>query len=370
MESNMKEMVYRHLVVEGTPYNIGRMEGEFIKKYHQSELELYTKGHGFIKPASEAKVEKTMKLFDRYCPYLNEEIKGFADSLGVSPKDIIYYSFSGGGSSNCSHFAVLPNKTSDKHFYVGRSYEWNTEDELRLITTKMDGLNASFGFSLLLFGRFDGMNQHGLCVTMSNAVPCVVPEEEGLRFWVVIRLILDKCSTVDEAVELINELPISSYCNLIIADRYNNAVLAEISNSTKMYKRITSDTEASYLCSTNHYTLDGMQSFVRNRMKQSLDRYNSVVRVLDREGKIEKEELKGILSRHYPEGLACHYYEDVLGTLWSILFDVTKAEADICFGSPVLNKWHTFNFDSSPEVTEYKVLFTFKNSNPDMWKKI
>lgn len=370
MDNNMKEMVYRHLVAEGTPYETGRMEGEFIKKYHKQDMELYTKGHGFIKPASVAHVEKTMKLFDRYCPYLNEEIKGFADSLGVSPENIVYYSFSGGGDSNCSHFAVLPNKTSDGHFYVGRSYEWNTEDELRLITLKTKGLNASFGFSLLLFGRFDGMNQHGLCVTMSNAVPCVVPDEEGLRFWVVIRLILDKCSTVDEAVELINELPVSSYCNLIIADRYNNAVLAEISNSTKTYKRITPETEASYLCSTNHYTLDGMQGFIRNRMKHSVDRYDAMDRVLGSEGKIEREELKSILSRRYPEGLACHYYEDVLGTLWSMLFDVTKAEADICFGSPVFNKWHTFNFDCSPGVTEYKALFAFEDSNPGMWKKI
>ncbi|MDF2674381.1 MAG: hypothetical protein K0R09_2649, partial [Clostridiales bacterium] len=208
MEGNTKELVYRHLVAEGTPYEIGRIEGEFIKKYHQYDLDLYTKGSGFIKPASEAHVEKTMKLFDRYCPYINEEINGFSDSIGVSPQNIVYYSFSGGGSGNCSHFAVLPNRTSDRHFYVGRSYEWNTEDELRLITLKPRGLNASFGFSLLFFGRFDGMNEHGLCVTMSNAVPCVVPEEEGLRFWVVIRLILDKCSTVNEAVELINELPI------------------------------------------------------------------------------------------------------------------------------------------------------------------
>lgn len=370
MKTNLKELTYRHLVAEGTPYAIGRAEGEFIKKYHQQDLELYTKGSGFIKPASLAHVEKTMKLFEKYCPYINEEIRGFADSLGISPKDAVYYSFSGGGNSSCSHFAVLPDKTSDGHFYVGRSYEWNTEDELRLITTKMEGLNASFGFSLLLFGRFDGINEHGLCVTMSNAVPCAVPEAEGLRFWVVIRLLLDKCKTVDEAIELINELPISSYCNLIIADRNNNAVLAEISNSTKMYKRITPDTEGPYLCSTNHYTLDGMQGFVQNRMRQSMDRYNAIERVLGGAGKLDREELVGVLSRQYPEGLACHFYEDVLGTLWSMLFDVTNVEADICFGSPELNKWYTFNFDSSPGVTEYKALFSFENSNPDMWKKI
>ncbi|MDF2672584.1 MAG: acyl-coenzyme A:6-aminopenicillanic acid acyl-transferase family protein, partial [Clostridiales bacterium] len=169
---------------------------------------------------------------------------------------------------------------------------------------------------------------------------------------------------------LINELPISSYCNLIIADKYNHAVLAEISNSTKIYKRITPDTEDSYLCSTNHYTLDGMQGYVRNRMQHSLDRYNVMTKVLDREEKNNKEELRDVLSKHMPEGLACHYYEDVLGTLWAMLFDVTNIEADICFGSPVLNKWHKFSFDCNPGVTEYKAQFSLEKSNPNMWKRV
>ncbi|MFZ5352978.1 MAG: C45 family autoproteolytic acyltransferase/hydrolase [Bacillota bacterium] len=370
MEKSMKEAVYRHIVVEGASYEIGKELGEYIKQYHPELIDLFIKGNEYIKPASEMQVEKTIKLFEKYCPNINKEVNGFADSIGVNHKSIIYYSFSNVCSSNCGHFAVLPSKTTDRHLYVGRNYEWNTNDELSLITTRAKGLNAHLGFSLLLFGRYEGINEYGLCITMSNGAPMINSEEEGLRFWAVIRILLDICKTVDEAVELINELPISSHCNLIIADRNNNAVLAEISNSTKAYKRISPDTRDSYVCSTNHYTLDELQNHVRNRMRQSIDRYNAIKECIDKKEAVSKEDLRTILSAHMPDGLTCHYYEYGLGTLWSILFDVTKVQADVCFGSPVCNKWYTFDLMKKPGITEYIAELPFETADPEIWKHI
>lgn len=368
--NNTKEFLYRHLAAQGTSYEIGKKEGEFIKKYYPEQIHFLTNGNDFIKPLSRLQIEKTIKLFDKYCPYLNEEIRGFADSIGVEHERVIYYSFSNVCSGSCGQFAVLPNMTENNHFYVGRSYEWDTGDDLRLITTKADGLNANMGFSLLLFGRYDGINEHGLCVTMTNGVPLKQSEEEGFKFWAVIRILLDKCKTVDEAVELINELPISSYCILCIADKNNNAVLAEINNSTKKYRKISMTTEDSYICSTNHYTLDEMQRFVKNKMVHSVERIDAIKRSLDKDRKLEKSELKNLLSTHIPDGLACHYYEEGLGTLWSILYDITSVKAEICFGSPVLNNWYTFGLDCEPGVTEYKAKLPFEKADPRMWMRV
>jgi hypothetical protein len=169
---------------------------------------------------------------------------------------------------------------------------------------------------------------------------------------------------------LINELPISSYCILSIADKNNNAVLAEINNSTKMYKRISMTSDDSYVCSTNHYTLEGMQGFAKNKMVHSVERINAFRRNLDKKELIDKSELKGILSRHIPDGLACHYYEEGLGTLWSILYDITQVKAEICFGSPVSNKWYSFDFSCDPGVTEYKASLPFEKADPRMWMRI
>lgn len=370
MNKNIKEVVYKHLVFSGTSYEIGKMEGEFLKKYHPEQVIMFTKGNDCIKPVSEARVKKAMDVFSKYCPYINEEIAGLAESLGVNAKDIIYYAFSYVSKGNCSHFALLPSRTLDKHMYIGRSYEWSTDDELRLMTVKASGLNAHLGFSLLLLGRLDGINEHGLCITMSNGIPCEQSEEEGLRFWMVIRILLDKCKTTEEAVSLIKELPISSYCNLIIADKHNNAVLAEIYNSTKTFKSINKNTIDTYVCSTNHYTLEGMESFVKNRMRHSVDRYNTIVKNLDTQNILTKKELSQILSKHMPEGLTCHYYNEGLGTLWSMLFDVTESKVEICFGSPVINKWSTFDINSNSGVTEYNAKLPIEKPQNSTWERI
>lgn len=369
MCKNNKEVVYRHAVLKGNPYEIGRKEAELLKKYYPEEINFIFEGNSEIKPASLEIVKETIKIFDKFCPNINDEIKGFADYFGKSPEDIIYYSFSYVNKGNCGQFAVLPQKTVDKNFYVGRSYEWDDTDDKKLLTVKAEGAYAHLGFSLLFFGRYDGINEKGLCVTMTNGIPCVWSEAEGLRFWMVIRILLDKCKNVDEAVELIKQLPISSFCSLLIADKNNEAVLAEIHNDVKTFKRISASSAEDYVCSTNHYTLPEMQPLVKNRMRQSVDRYNAIVNTLKAE-KLDKSDLIRLLSTKMPDGLACHYYHDGLGTLWSILFDVTNLKADICFGSPIANKRYTFDLNDSEGVKKYKAILPDEDSTPDTWAKV
>lgn len=368
MENNIKEVVYSHVVLEGTSYEIGRMEGEFLKKHHPEQVSIFHDGSEFIKPISREKANRAFGVFEKYCPHINEEIKGLSESLGISEMDLIHYAFSYVSKGNCSHFALMPSMTKNNHMYVGRSYEWNSEDELRLMTIRAKGMYSHMGFSLLLLGRFDGINEHGLCVTMSNAIPLEQSEEEGLRFWMVIRILLDKCKTVKEAIKLIKELPISAFCNLIITDKLQNAVLVEIYNSNIVLKKIDENSQDTYVCSTNFYTLEGMEGFVRNKMNHSVYRYNSIVNGLDNRSNLTREDLLKVLSTTIPEGLACHYYDYYLGTLWSMLYDVTDNKIEICFGSPAVNKWYTMDLNASPGVTEYTAVFPLEKADDIMWK--
>lgn len=368
-KNNAKEVLFRHMVLEGTPYEIGRKEAEIIKKQCPEEIDFMLNGNDYIKPASQSLIEEAIKTFDKFCPNINEEIRGFADYCGCPPEKIIYYSFTYVCRGNCSTFAVLPQKTADKKTYVGRSYEWDDTDDKKLITIKADGSYSHMGFSIMFFGRYDGINEKGLCVTMTNGIPCIMSEEEGLRFWMVIRILLDKCKNVDEAMGLIKQLPISSFCNLVITDKNNESVLVEIHNSIKTFKRISQTSDEGYVCSTNHYNLPEMQNLVKNRMRHSLDRYNAITNLLDRE-MIDKESFKKLLSTKMPDGLACHYYHDGLGTLWSILYDVANIRADICFGSPVVNKWYTIDLSSKAGVKEYKAFLPDEDSTPETWMRV
>ena len=93
-ESNRKEVIYSHVSLTGTSYEIGKKVAEIMEKYYPEEIDFYLKGNDIVKSVSKDRIKEAIKTFDQYCPNINEEINGFADYFGCSPEDIIYYSFS------------------------------------------------------------------------------------------------------------------------------------------------------------------------------------------------------------------------------------------------------------------------------------
>lgn len=298
-----------------------------------------------------------MRFCDRYCPDLNEEIQGFADAVGVPPEQVVYYSFSYQGSRQCSQMAVLPRQTRDGHMYVGRSYEWGFNDDFRLVTTRVQGRAAHLGFSLLFFGRIDGMNEHGLVVTMSAGAPMVPVKEDGIRFWAVIRTLLDRCESVDHALEVLAKIPISFNLNLLLADKSGQAALVEIACSHRAVRRIGPGSETAVLLSTNHFNHPDMMPYDQGRMWQSVARYQALDRALCSGQPIGKEDIRSVLSNPLPDGVCCHYYQDGLGTLWSAIYDVTAGEVEIALGTPRCNPWRKFGLYDPPGTREYNAAF-------------
>lgn len=354
--SMKQEVTYTHVILEGTACEVGRLQGEMLRENSPEYARFLTSSADGREPGAE-EAARLLKYFDRYCPGINEEVEGFAASLGVEPIQAAYYALSAPLSGQCSHMALLPGITQDGHVLMGRSYEWNDEDEFRLVTTRVKGKASHMGFSLFQFGRFDGLNEYGLGVTMSAGVPGSQPQEEGLKFWAVIRTLLDCCKTVDEALKLIDGMPISFNWNLILADRTGEAALVEIACQNRAIRRINKTTAAQYVCATNQYTLPEMLQYDTNRMRHSVDRYNAIRRAVDASApQASRETIRRVLSAKTPEGLCCHYYKDWLGTLWSMIFDITDGTVEICFGSPQANPWRQFDLTGAPGVTPYKAV--------------
>lgn len=357
-----KEMIYTHVILDGTAYEVGRIQGEMLQSNAQYVQWLTSSTAGNV---SREDADKMFKYFDRYCPGINEEVAGLADSLKVDPARIAYYTFSATLSGQCSHMAVLPGITQNRHVLVGRSYEWNDEDELRLCTTRIRGKAAHIGFSLMQLGRYDGFNEHGLGVTMSSGVPRSSPQVEGLKFWAVIRTILDNCKTVVDALDLIAEIPMSFNWNLILADKNGEAALVEIACQNRAIKKINDSTPDQFICATNHYTLPEMLAYDTNRMRQSVARYNAIQKgIKSCASNVRCEDIRQILTGRVPEGVCCHYYKDGLGTLWSMIFYITAGTVEICFGSPQANSWRKFDLSGEPGVRQYKAIMPCEDT-PD-----
>jgi len=374
------ELVFTHAVLEGTPYEVGFLQGAEIKDCPQA-VEFFTSGEGVF---SDLEFAGVIDLFDDFCPGLNEEIEGFADCLDVSPEQVIYYAstylrsgFPLGDSGNCSHMAVMPQITENQHVLVGRSYEFSDQvDDLRLCTTSIKGKADHVGFSTFFFGRSEGMNEHGLSATMSSArMPVGAGEgmksvlQSGFQFWAVLRAVLDYCKNVEEALALVNEMPLCCNLNLIVADRRGKAALVEVSGKDKAVKLIDGSSEEQFLCSTNHLTIPEMVSHVPYAVKNSPARKKIIESILQQASpEIGMDTLSNLLTQKYPEGICCPYYDEFFGTLRSLIFDLTTGEARVCFGPPGLNEWNIFNLENLPSSGTYQAKIVKEKTEPGFWE--
>ena len=365
------EMQYFHTVLEGNAYEAGLLQGEQLRQIPEAE-EFFASGKGRFSPAE---MKSITALFDRICPGLNEEIRGFADGLKITPDAVVFYAQTYLKAGECAHFAVLPSISENGHLLSARSYEFGpAADDFRLCTTRINGKAAHIGCSIFLFGRSEGMNEHGIGVTMSVAgmpvgyEPGMTPPlQDGLHFWALLRAVLDRCKSMDEALDLVEKTTLGCNLNLIITDRAGKASLVEISGNHIAVKTIDSNSEQQYLCSTNHLTIPEMIPFVPERLINSVVRYDAIRNRLDAAApKVNSDTIKGILSSKYPDGLCCHYYDEFFGTLRSMIFDVTAGEVEVCFGSPADNAWHRFDLSDTIPLGPYPFKMLKETADPNL----
>lgn len=360
-----------HIYMEGESYEVGRTLGQMVLK---AGVDLQNARSSALSARDEQDI---YKLFSEFCPGLNEEIAGFAEVLGIPPRQVIFYSLTY-LKPGCSQMAVLPAQTANGHTLVARNYEFSDQmDDMTLFTTKVNGKYAHIGSASVMFGRADGMNECGLAVSQtSTGIPvgsmdfARKPAIPGLQFWAVIRSLLDNCPGVDEAVYLAKQMPIAYNINLLVADRQGNAALLESFDGEKAVKRIGSDTVEQCIFSTNHIHLPELKHHEPLSMRNSLVRYDLINRSLNERMPIDKDVLKNILSTQYPHGLCCHYYDEFFGTLRSMVFDLNDGTLDMCFGSPALNEWYTYYIDGPFLPREFPVRMKGEKMPPDFCEMI
>lgn len=352
----MKNYKACHYELKGSSYEVGKSIGAMCLNIGTAKCQI-DKINRFTKEES----KQILSLFHQYCPGINEEISGFADALAIDDMQVVYY-FMTYLKPGCSQLAVLPSKTKDGHILLARNYEFNDKmEDFALCTTKIDGKYAHIGSSVMQFGRNEGMNEHGLCVSQSSAGFPVTSNLEnsrkpaivGLQFWAVIRTLLENCKDVKEAVELAINLPIAYNINLLLGDKSGNAALLETLDGRKAVKYINSETEEQFICSTNHVHLEELIPYEPKSMHNSIIRYRLIHEYLGNKNEITKEDLKKLLSNKYPKGLCCHQYNDFFGTLRGMVFDPNNGIVDVCFGSTALNDWHTFKISNPEKYQEF-----------------
>jgi predicted choloylglycine hydrolase len=388
-----KEISFIHTVIEGTPYEVGRQQGEQLKK-DKRRAGFLTPTLPFLDGYSQREAQRALDYIEKYCPGLREEIQGAADGFGIPVEQV---AFLGGknkksgsssipvnesasstnqprGSKNCSQLVVLPSATEDNHLYVAQNTDCGLTDlDMRLCTTRVRGKPAHIGFSDMIFGRSVGINEHGLCVTTSWGAPMMWPRCEGLPYFAVVRSLLDRCSNVDEALHTLDSIPVAWCTNFIVSDGSGVAALIEVAGEDRAVKRIGKGSSDHFLCATNHFTFPELHAYSTNRRRESVIRRQTIEsRMGAAVPQATKETIRDLFSGPFPDGVCLHHYSDGLGTLWSTIFDITEISLEVCFGAPSSekNQWRTFGLQDPIGITQYKAHFPDQAAHPGFWERL
>ena len=215
-----------------------------------------------VKP--EINVTDMKKLYRTFDPILLEEIEGIAEGLELNfSKTAALIS----GYDVPKTPALGCTTLCSKEFYV-RNYDFGPELYDGVFTLYQNDKKDTFahaGYNLQLIGRHDGVNENGLVAGLH-----FVSNEDyrvGISPWISVRMILDKCSSVDEAILLLKEIPHAACYNFSVADRNGNMAAIEASP-----KKVEVRWEEDWLSCVNHFQLEELREKNRSIIDGSLKR--------------------------------------------------------------------------------------------------
>jgi len=143
-----------------------------------------------------------------------------------------------------------------------------------------------------------------------------------------------------------------------------------VAGCDKRIHKINNKNSKKYLCATNHFISDEMLYHDNSRYWDSVARYTAMeLGINEAISRVSKGVLKGVLTDLMPFGTCCHYYTGGLGTLWSVIYDVTDINMEVCFGSPRANHWYTFDLNCLTNREDYYAVLPNDNKKP-LWKKL
>ncbi len=338
----------RTVVFEGSYYEIGQQMGDGLTTLQVPEANDET-------VSLAAGCEAVAK--ERHPPIL-AKVEGMIEAGGLRESDFkaFFYARDAFPQMGCTSLAVLPSYTKDGSLIVARNYDWYYSSaqwrEVRKI--RPEGAFRSLSVTHHWAGSPDGLNDQGLGVFIS-----VLPRQQaagpGLQWHLVTDIMLDTCKDVGEACDFITAVPHLSAFNYLIADQEGRAVVAEALPTGVTIR----EPEDGFILATNHLpgreaAEEGLSERDRRRQRRSLARYYRATEVIQQnQGQVDEEVIKSLLREH--EAPICRgnhdpptdgtEFDDVFGTIWSLIARLSGRELMIAWGHPCRSEYQKHSLD-------------------------
>ncbi|MFT4664146.1 MAG: aromatic-L-amino-acid decarboxylase [Gammaproteobacteria bacterium] len=249
-----KEFKLIHL--KGTYYEMGVQYGSHFKHEILYAIEHCVNRWGVEEHQwdKEALKNFSVQAFETIEIRFKDEIKGIADGARISLEDLLIWNFIDDywEKNGCSAFAANGSFTSDGNMIIARNndYEddYSNEISITVVREPLEGIPNLCHSWAGLVGTYEGINLNGLVVTTQFS------ENEdrstnGKSVKCVNLKLLENCSTIEEAIKMVQNTPLNFGCNILIADG-NKSVVIECSGSGSTVVLESGGKSVS----TNHFT--------------------------------------------------------------------------------------------------------------------
>ncbi|WP_026452194.1 C45 family autoproteolytic acyltransferase/hydolase [Aequorivita capsosiphonis] len=223
-----------------------------------------------------------------------------------------------------------------------RNYDYHPHlSEGTLLNTSWNGKRV-IGINDCLWGLVDGMNSDGLVVSLTFGGRKVVGEGFGIPF--IIRYVLEFCSNVEEATEVLQQIPSHMAYNVMVLDKTGNHKLVQLAPDRKP---IVTEMPLS----TNH------------QGKVDWPQHAQFSKTLEREAFINKmisekeQEPKTIINAFSKSPLFNRKYNEGFGTVYTSIYHPADGKMQL--------KWDNRSLSQSfADFEEGEILITYSEIIP------
>ena len=266
----------------------------------------------------------------RYMPELERMIDQLAETM---PDDHILHEFLTFWCpprylTNCSQAASADASGP----YLLRNYDLDpTLNELTLLRSDWRGKKV-IGMVDGLSGLSDGINEHGLAISLSFGGRLVVGRGFGVP--IIIRYILEVCTDVQDAIEVLRLVPCHMSYNLTLTDRTGKVVTAFVAPDRPPMFR-------SQNWATNHQL--GVELIGHGRFSATLERAEILKTTLSGMP-ISADDLKQVFLS---KPVFTTNYEQGFGTVFTSLYRPDNSSLELMFSSGSAGCWSVHDTPTS-----------------------
>ncbi len=342
-ESVAPGLLLKRVTATGTHYEFGCLVGLIARNYGVQMLR---------RTAANAEINRRIAaMYQEICPQYLEKARGIAGAYGMTLDDIdltyLEHPFEAGLWWRLFKYQQFTDATrfsapivgcslvscfleGERRQLAGRNFDYDADLPHFLFISNLDGAYKTIGHSMFQLQQWmvDGINERGLFMGLASlgspaeyatfADTSAYPGTPAIQSHHLIRVILDTCATVDEALNLIGKTRVwfpTGFIHFLLSDSQGKSVVVTFDRDKNL---IVFPRKSPYLVLTNTALQEG-EEYVYGKCW----RYRTATDLVQ-QGIWSLPDLAGVMA-------AVRQLSGNHRTLWTAMADLTKKEMMVSY---------------------------------------